>query len=102
MNGDPETYTNWASGEPNDGSPNGGNADYTVIAKSDGKWYDRNGNDHYEYVVEIPCMGDPPSGPCTDLLANWTLDNCESFSSNGSNNDYSELTASTSTPNGTG
>lgn len=55
VNNESDSYTRWASGEPNDGSPNGGHADYTVIGKSDGRWYDRNGNDHYEYVVEIPC-----------------------------------------------
>ena len=30
VNGDAVNYIRWASGEPNDGSPNGGNADYTV------------------------------------------------------------------------
>ncbi|HHM21974.1 MAG TPA: hypothetical protein ENJ20_08110, partial [Bacteroidetes bacterium] len=55
VNGEPLNYTNWKSGEPNDQSPNGGSADFAVIKKNNGKWYDRNGNDHYEFVIEIPC-----------------------------------------------
>ncbi|MEM8908496.1 MAG: hypothetical protein AAGD05_11665, partial [Bacteroidota bacterium] len=37
---------------------------------------------------------------CEEELAYWSLDNCISFSNNGTNLDYSELTAQTSTPSG--
>ncbi len=53
-----QSYTNWSAGEPNDQSPNGGGADFAVIKKSTGKWYDRNGNETHEFIMEIDC----PSG----------------------------------------
>jgi hypothetical protein len=56
VNGVAPTYTNWASGEPNNlGLNNGANADYAVMEKSSGKWLDRLGTDKYEFVIEIPC-----------------------------------------------
>ena len=57
VNGDPVTYTNWAYYEPNDQGVNGGHADYTVLEKWSGEWKDRNGDDWYEYVIEVPCDG---------------------------------------------
>lgn len=98
VNGDADGYTHWNSGEPNDQGTSGNHADHTVIRKSDGRWFDRNGDDHYEYVMEIPCNG--PGGDCNEEISYWSLDDCESFSSNGSNNVYTEFTAETSTPSG--
>ncbi|MFK7806322.1 MAG: T9SS type A sorting domain-containing protein [Saprospiraceae bacterium] len=46
------------------------------------------------------CAGTPVQVCNPTRLAYWDLDACESFSSNGTNNDFSEFTASTSTPNG--
>ena len=59
VNGDPVTYTNWSYGEPNNQGVSGGQGDYTVLEKSSGKWKDRHGNDHYEYVIEVPCKTEP-------------------------------------------
>ncbi|HFA50199.1 MAG TPA: hypothetical protein ENJ95_14405, partial [Bacteroidetes bacterium] len=103
VNGDAQGYTHWASGEPNNGSPNGGYADYTVIKRNNGKWYDRNGNDGYEFVMEIPCPAafPPPGATCFDQMVHWDLENCSS-NSGGSNADYSEFTPSISTPTGCG
>lgn len=48
------TYTNWASGEPNN---HGGDEDFTRILKSSGKWTDRNAHYTAEFIMEIPCEG---------------------------------------------
>ena len=49
--GEANGYENWKSGEPN----NGGNSDYTVLRRSNSQWYDRQGSDKYEFVMEVPC-----------------------------------------------
>ena len=57
-NGSSTSYVNWAASEPNGlgiaqcSNPYGA---FTVVAKQNGKWYDRNECDIYEYVLEIPC-----------------------------------------------
>ena len=102
VNGDPTTYTKWSSGEPNNQGVNGGSADYTVMIPGNGKWKDRNGHDHYEFIMEIPCpIGPtPPSDDCEDeLIASWDLEACYSNSGDGSNYDYSEFTAVTNDAN---
>ena len=91
--GSNSSYTNWSSGEPNNQGVNGGQGDYAVMDKSSGKWKDRDGNDDYEFVMEIPCPT-VPSGPCMDQLAHWDLNACSAGSS------YSEFTANTATPSG--
>ncbi|MFK8103032.1 MAG: Calx-beta domain-containing protein [Saprospiraceae bacterium] len=54
VTGETVDYTNWASGDPNDYGINVSGADYTVLLSS-GEWRDRNGGEHYEILVEIPC-----------------------------------------------
>ena len=96
VNGEATTYTNWSSGEPNNQGVNGGHADYTVMKPNDGKWRDRNGHDHYEFIMEIPCPTPPDNGEevCVDeVIAFWDLEACYANSGNGSNSDYSEFTA---------
>lgn len=63
VSGDPVTYTNWRSGDPNDAGGNCstagaiGQADFTVIHKNDGQWLDRQGCMAYEFIMEVPCNG---------------------------------------------
>ena len=79
-NGDAVNYTNWKYSEPNNqgvGYNNCGDADHTVMKRSNGRWYDRQGCDAYEYVMEVPCsnsvtitqIGGPQPG---DLFAGGT------------------------------
>ena len=56
------SYENWANGEPNNQSPNGGEGDFAVIKKTNGKWYDRDGNEQYEFVMEVPCPATTTTG----------------------------------------
>ena len=59
VNGEPVTYTNWNSAtEPNDqGIACGGltSADYAILRRADGKWYDRFECEQLEFIMEIPC-----------------------------------------------
>ena len=57
QNGESSGYTNWETGEPN-GTPNNNAA---RLKKDNGKWTDRNVNDQFEYVLEIPCFNDLPN-----------------------------------------
>ena len=103
VDGSASGYTNWNSGEPNNQGTGSGHADHTVIKKDNGKWYDRNEHDEYEFVMEIPCPPvNPPGGDCDVVIAYWDLEDCESNSGNGSNNDYNEFAPTTTTPNGCG
>ena len=53
------SYRNWKSGEPNNQSSNcGTEADYTVIGKTNGQWYDRANCEQYEFIMEVPCAAD--------------------------------------------
>ncbi|HFB99333.1 MAG TPA: HYR domain-containing protein, partial [Phaeodactylibacter sp.] len=56
------SYTEWASGEPNDEDPYTWGADNVVIKKNSGEWYDRNGSYGYEYVMEIDCPSSQTQG----------------------------------------
>ena len=58
-------YTHWKNGEPNNCDPDYNGADYAVIKKNNGRWYDRNGNQHYEFVMEIPCSSTQEPGTVT-------------------------------------
>jgi len=78
INGEADGFTYWSSGEPNDQGTSGNHADHTVIRKTDGRWFDRNGNNPYEYVMEIPCSSPPSGGSCTNrttdgLMALYTF-----------------------------
>ncbi len=55
INGDPLTYSNWYSGEPNNTHTDGSTADYVAITKSNGTWKDRAAHGKYEVIIEIPC-----------------------------------------------
>ncbi|GEM_PF-285563 len=59
VDGSPTTYTNWAPGEPNNYSPGGGQADYAVLRKSNGLWYDRKNGEKHEFIMEVPCPAVP-------------------------------------------
>ncbi len=54
--GQNSNYSNWLNSEPNnqDNYYSGG-ADHVVLIKSDGKWRDRAGQQHHEFIIEIPC-----------------------------------------------
>jgi len=63
------SFTNWSLGEPNDQSVQYyGSADYTILKRSNGKWYDRHGLEKYEVVVEVPT-----TNPCTPLTDGGTI-----------------------------
>jgi hypothetical protein len=47
--GEPVSYTNWASGEPNSGS----SYDYALVHSDDGLWYDEYYNRSYAGVAEL-------------------------------------------------
>ncbi len=72
VTGEPETYTNWYSGadwyEPNNQDPYYNGADHTVLASGNKKWYDRNGNNHYEFIMEVPC-----NVSCNENLIDLTI-----------------------------
>ena len=57
-NGDSLSYSNWYKNEPKSHnqshSHQAGREDYTVMYK-DGKWKMKDDNDHYKYVMEVPC-----------------------------------------------
>lgn len=59
-NGDPVTYTNWQSGQPNNLY---GAEHYTRIKKYSGEWTDRTNDYFYEFVMEVPC--EPATAPPT-------------------------------------
>ena len=54
-NGANSSYTNWTGSEPNNTDPTYTGADYAVIEKNSGDWYDRSGSNAYEVIMEIPC-----------------------------------------------
>ena len=65
-------YTNWNSGEPNNG---GGTEHYTRILKSNGAWTDRNEHFVAEAVMEIPCPVTISGGSCeNNLLSNTSFE----------------------------
>ncbi|MEO1261543.1 MAG: SdrD B-like domain-containing protein [Bacteroidota bacterium] len=75
VNNESVTYSNWSYGEPNNQGVSGGQGDYTVLEKSSGKWKDRHGGDHYEFVIEVPCEPTPVcTGEITGLKI-YNLDN---------------------------
>lgn len=57
-------YTNWSSGEPNNGHSTNEftGADYTILSKGSGVWKDRNGAASYEFIMEVPCSGAMSTG----------------------------------------
>ena len=58
VNGDPITYTNWNSGEPN----NSNNQEHFArLLKHNGKWTDRDEWFTAEIVLEIPCTTTEPT-----------------------------------------
>lgn len=50
--GDDSSYTNWATGEPNN---YGGVEDYAYMFRSTGKWNDVDGHFESEAMIEVPC-----------------------------------------------
>ena len=65
MNGDPVTFTYWASGEPNNYN---GNEDFAHV-KSNGQWNDIHEYAHKWTVVEVDCNTN-----CYTQTASYTLD----------------------------
>ncbi len=57
MNGDPVTYTNWNSGEPNDSDPGAGGEDFTVMTAF-GDWNDVSGLSAQRFVCEVSEFND--------------------------------------------
>lgn len=62
-NGDSTTYTNWKPGEPNNNGYNCSRhchnhhgADYVLMRKNNGQWYDRRNCEKNNFVLEIPCQ----------------------------------------------
>jgi large repetitive protein len=51
-NGDPVTYTNWNSGQPD----NSGNEDCVQVWTAAGTWNDNTSTASMRYVVELPCI----------------------------------------------
>ena len=69
LTGETDTYTQWQSGEPNEGS----NANYARLKEVNGNWTDRNGmSTQYNVVLEIPCNN---SSSCEDVELQITFDN---------------------------
>ena len=80
INGESVGYENWGGNEPNNNGPTANNcgycgeADYTVIKKNSGVWYDRYECNLNEFVMEIPC-GNPititqTGGPASGTFLN--------------------------------
>lgn len=60
-NGETSTYTNWATGQPNNDN---GNQDCTVLCSSG--WNDSHCEIAYEYIMEIPCTSyEQTTGPAS-------------------------------------
>lgn len=62
VNGDPVSYTHWKNNEPNNvgGLWCGYNsvadgADYAVLKRWSGVWFDRRGCNLHEFIMEVPC-----------------------------------------------
>jgi Lectin C-type domain/Secretion system C-terminal sorting domain len=80
VDGTVPTYTNWASGEPNNLSINScTNADYAILDKTSGQWKDRAGTDAYEFVIEIPCPSCADANNCPGFTPPSQTPNCSNI-----------------------
>ncbi|MCC6725841.1 MAG: hypothetical protein IT258_15130 [Saprospiraceae bacterium] len=78
------SYSNWATGEPNNLSINScTNADYVVLEKTTGQWKDRFGGDLYEFVIEIPCPSCADANNCPGFNPPSTTPNCSNIAISG-------------------
>ena len=77
VNGEPVVYTNWRSGEPNNG---GGDEHFARILKDNGQWTDRDAHFRAEYFVEIPCPTIEREVPLVEIITEIDCSSPETIS----------------------